>query len=233
MASEEDTNNEAKGKIKIARNIKVKQHIEKASQRVADAVDKSTNWLTNSSLFEKFCVKSFKKMDRDNTGSVKRHDVYTGLLLIHLQIATFVGAAACKPVSRKVVYKIFDEIDNDKTGNLDIKEFTQLMVLLLSGVLTRIFVQYSLTILMVPLIARLIIRHYVSDELIDSAFGAMNTDLPSFMKKIALFMSHLPQIFISLILSIVVVPIFLNNLDSFVVGVAEKTTDFTDSKKDE
>merc|ERR1719291_554778 len=86
-------------------------------------VAQATSLLTRSKAFKKMVIKTFHDIDVDNSGAIDREELYTGLLLIHLKLATYVGPAATKVLSREQVYAIFDTLDIDSTGSLNEKQF--------------------------------------------------------------------------------------------------------------
>ena len=63
---------------------------------------------------------AFEVCDKDNTGCIDKDDLYVGILLIHLNLAKYVGAAACNPPSQKQMEELFDVIDWQRSGYLNI-----------------------------------------------------------------------------------------------------------------
>lgn len=110
--------------------------------------------ITRSKAFKNLVDYTFNAIDSDQSGSIDKKELYTGLILVHLKIAAYVGPAACSPASKEYVENMFDMLDKDKNGSLDKEEFTQLMMILCSQITTRVFMQLSLTILIVPLISQ-------------------------------------------------------------------------------
>lgn len=58
--------------------------------------------LGKSRWFQRVVQLTFQKMDRDGSGFIDQNEFYTGLLEIHLRLASFCGPAACK-----VSYNLF------------------------------------------------------------------------------------------------------------------------------
>ena len=58
--------------------------------------------------------------------------------MIHLKLATYAGPAACRPATREYCEKIFDEMDVDKSGELDRSEFEEVMQIVCAQVFTRV-----------------------------------------------------------------------------------------------
>lgn len=81
-------------------------------------------------------------------------ELYSGLLLIHLKLGSYAGPAACKPVGREQVVEIFKLRDLDHSGSLDKDEFSEVMSVLCGNIFTRVAVQWSLTLMIVPLVAQ-------------------------------------------------------------------------------
>jgi hypothetical protein len=84
-------------------------------------------------------------------------ELYSGLLLIHLKLGSYAGPAACRPVSRQQVRDVFQKRDVDGSGSLDREEFGEVMAVLCGNVLTRVIAQWSLTLLIVPMVAKLVL----------------------------------------------------------------------------
>ena len=90
---------------------------------------------------------AFDSIDVDKSGDVTLEELYSGLLLIHLQMAAYVGASACRPASRGYVEEIFHLLDADDSGVLNREEFSVAMKVLYSQVFTRIVIQWTLTLM--------------------------------------------------------------------------------------
>eukprot|EP00546_Thalassionema_frauenfeldii_P006672 CAMPEP_0178913562 /NCGR_PEP_ID=MMETSP0786-20121207/10912_1 /TAXON_ID=186022 /ORGANISM="Thalassionema frauenfeldii, Strain CCMP 1798" /LENGTH=265 /DNA_ID=CAMNT_0020586319 /DNA_START=69 /DNA_END=863 /DNA_ORIENTATION=- len=120
-----------------------------------------TSWLTRSKTFRRMSDWAFDAVDVDGSGCVDEKELYSGLLLIHLKLGVYAGPAACKPVDRARVHDIFQKKDADSSGNLDKEEFQEVMSVLCGNVLTRVIVQWSLTLMIVPLVAQAILDGFV------------------------------------------------------------------------
>ena len=104
---------------------------------------------------------AFNTVDIDQSGSIDKKELYTGLLLIHLKIASYgAGPAACRPASKEYVDGMFDMLDEDKNGTLNNEEFTTLMTILCSQLTTRIILQLSMTLIIVPIMAQYIVDFF-------------------------------------------------------------------------
>jgi len=117
-----------------------------------DAKKKKTgNMWTRSKNFKKLTDWAFKTIDADGSGEVDKKELYTGLLMIHLKLATYAGPAACRPATREYCEKIFDQMDVDKSGELDREEFTEVMQIVCAQVFTRVAIQWTMTLMIVPM----------------------------------------------------------------------------------
>ena len=77
------------------------------------------------------------------------------MLLIHLKLGSYAGPAACRPVERDRVHEVFLKRDHDNSGSLDREEFSEVMGVLCGNIFTRVFAQWSLTLIIVPMVAKL------------------------------------------------------------------------------
>ena len=112
---------------------------------------KTGNIWTRSKNFKKLTDWAFKTIDADGSGQVDKKELYTGLLMIHLKLATYAGPAACRPATREYCEKIFDQMDVDKSGELDREEFTEVMQIVCAQVFTRVTIQWTMTLMIVPM----------------------------------------------------------------------------------
>ena len=97
---------------------------------------------------------TFQTIDTDQSGSIDKKELYSGLLLIHLKLATYAGPAACKPVTKECVEEVFDLLDWDNSGTLDRNEFEVAMTMLTSQILMRVALQLGMTLMLVPILAQ-------------------------------------------------------------------------------
>jgi len=120
-----------------------------------------SSWLTRTKAFRGMCDWAFNVVDLDESGCVDEKELYSGLLLIHLKLGTYTGPAACKPVDRARVHDIFVKRDIDNSGSLDKEEFQGVMAVLCGNIFTRVLVQWSSTIIIVPMVARILLDELV------------------------------------------------------------------------
>jgi hypothetical protein len=57
-------------------------------------------------------------------------------------------------VSHEYVSEIFEKMDEDKSGSLDENEFCEVMQLLCSSVLLRVIIQWTMTLMIAPILAQ-------------------------------------------------------------------------------
>jgi hypothetical protein len=110
--------------------------------------------LTQSKLFQDMVHNAFDLVDQDGRGFVDEKELYAGLLLIHLKLGMVVGPAACRTISRERCKAVFEKFDVEERGYLNREEFGKVMVFVFSNVLCRLVVQWSMTIVIVPLAAQ-------------------------------------------------------------------------------
>jgi EF-hand domain pair len=113
------------------------------------------SWLCRTKAFQNACNTAFEAVDLDGSGTVDEKELYSGLLLIHLKLGTYAGPAACRPLSRERCKEFFEKMDRDRSGTLDQSEFNQVMTVLFGNVLIRVLTQWSMTLIIVPLVANL------------------------------------------------------------------------------
>ncbi|KAL7576459.1 hypothetical protein ACA910_017969 [Epithemia clementina (nom. ined.)] len=118
----------------------------------------SSSWLTRTQKFKDLCDTAFDLIDTDDSGSVDEKELYAGLLLIHLKLGMYVGPAACRPIARHRCRQVFSHYDDDQDGALTRTEFQGVMMVLFTNVLFRVLVQWSLTIILVPLVAQQVLE---------------------------------------------------------------------------
>ncbi len=135
--------------------------------------------LRKSPPFKRLCHAAFSVIDCDKSGQVDKQELYTGLLLIHLRLAAFVGPAACRPVTKDQADTLFDLMDVDHSGTLSEKEFEEVMIVLCSSIVSRVLLLFSMTIFLIPILARntvsLLLQLYAQESLKSFVTTSWNT----------------------------------------------------------
>lgn len=233
---------------------------------VSDALVKAQNAqkphsiLTKSKRFQQLVKYTFDTVDTDKSGTIDENELYAGLLLIHLQLAAYAGPAACRPVTRENVGKIFRVLDWDQSGTLDQEEFMVAMTMLTSHILTRVIVQLCLTLALVPILAQYIldlsssfagILYMVDDavHLTDNLYWCLNTTsdffIPPGLKNFSVSAGEkmdamipddvydtLPMTIVSCILGMLLVPWMLVQIDGMYHGIAVRWKKKDKKKRD-
>jgi len=209
----------------------------------------SVSFLAKTSFFSRMCDKVFDFVDIDGNGTVDEKELYAGVLLLHLKLGSYVGAAGCKPLDRGQCQLMFEKFDHDRSGDLDRREFQKIMALLFSNVLVRVLMQWFVTILIVPLVARSFLEHFSWDgqrfleyitkprsavgieltlnDVIDWDITDSTSPLRSFIAKILgfimigpeTFWNSLPLTFTSVVLGIIIAPWILYRIDDIFQAV--------------
>lgn len=116
--------------------------------------EQKESFLTRHKYFKSLVKWAFSVCDADKTGTIERDELYTGVLLVHLRMAKYVGAAATFPASKETVDKLFDTSDIDKSGTIDEEEFSKIMVVCCGQVASRIVIYLALLLFIVPCLAK-------------------------------------------------------------------------------
>ncbi|KAL3779509.1 hypothetical protein HJC23_011145 [Cyclotella cryptica] len=127
--------------------------------KLTQIIKSKSSWLTRTKYFQKAIDASFDMVDQDKSGDVTLDEMYAGLLLIHLKLAVYVGAPACRPASKQYVSEIFHLLKSDDDDTLDREEFAVVIKILYSQVLSRIVIQWTLTLIIVPILSQYIIKY--------------------------------------------------------------------------
>jgi hypothetical protein len=172
------------------------------------------NCLTRSTVFRKITKWAFAQCDHDDTGQLGKGELYEGILLVHLQLAKYAGAAACYPPTRTVIDRLFDAADDNKSGSIDEHEFDQIVLISCGQIASRILVYYAIIILLVPYVAAYVIRGLLD---IDVWMGWGNVEWLEWI----LTFGQLGEETVSLVVFFLLVPMMFDWIDHYSKRAAE------------
>mmetsp|Transcript_31933 Transcript_31933/g.52698 ORF Transcript_31933/g.52698 Transcript_31933/m.52698 type:complete len:231 (-) Transcript_31933:933-1625(-) len=205
-----------------------------------EALRKQTsNFITRSKSFNKLCKYVFSICDGNHTGAINATELYAGVLLVHLNLAKYAGAAACYPATRQAVDQLFLASDDDNSGGVDEAEFMNIMIITAASISSRILTYYAFLIVLVPYLAARIINILeflrVDDGIlkIDAAWDATVPDWLNWFIDIVpdSFWLSLPEQIISLAFFFFVIPKIFDKIDQTGAEVAERTVVTNTSSK--
>lgn len=179
--------------------------------------------LTRTRLFRKLTKWAFDTCDTDGTGHINIDELYAGILLVHVQLAKYVGVAACFPPSRQVCDQLFQASDDNGSGYIDEAEFTQIAIICCAQILSRIFVYFSLMIMFVPIAAHRFVKGAeLAANLVQWHAEAETFALFLWLESV-LTLNGITEKSIALLLSFLVIPALFDFIDSCSKRSAEAT----------
>ena len=101
---------------------------------------------------------AFEVCDADQSGKIDEKAFYAGLLLVHLNLAKYVGVASCFPPNRTQVAELFELADQDQTGLLNKQEFSDAVAVCCARITSRIFIYYTIILMAIPFLVSLAMR---------------------------------------------------------------------------
>jgi len=175
------------------------------------------------------CKWAFDTCDRNKTKHLSKEELYSGLLLVYINIARYAGPAACYPPSRDIVDTLFDACDVDNSGTICEDEFDSIMIILSSQMTSRIVTYIVFLILLLPYFVDLCIYLLCWFGLDDTMKGIdqiFNSHAPALMTKAVdlvpdSFWEQLPESMASFAIFSVVIPYCWNWVDEYLEDVAE------------
>ena len=114
-------------------------------------------WLVNSPAFQGLCDWAFHCCDADENGLISKKDLHSGLLLVHLNLAKYVGVAATQPLNRTQMDELFDIAARGK-GKIGRPEFQDIVVLSCARITSRMAIYYLLLGTAVPFLTAQLVR---------------------------------------------------------------------------
>jgi len=136
---------------------KAKQHAE----RIREKAKRVSNRLTQSKAFHRLVDWAYSVCDTKKTNHISSEQLYSGLLLVHLNLARFCGSAACMPPSRMVVQDLFDASDVDESGGIDRDEFDIIVKVSCAQIFGRVLINYTTLIFVIPLLSKIFVEKYL------------------------------------------------------------------------
>lgn len=143
-----------------AARLKAKKHAE----RIREQAKKVSNRLTQSKAFQRLVDWAYRVCDTKKTNHITSEQLYSGLLLVHLNLARFCGSAACMPPSRSVVQDLFEASDVDESGGIDREEFEIIVKVSCAQIFGRMMINYATLLLVIPFVSKLIVEKYLDPE---------------------------------------------------------------------
>ena len=204
------------------------------------STEQGSNFITRQRWIRRRIHRIFSQLDIDGSGSLDSAELYSGVLLIHLELAKYFGPAACKPPSRSQVTSLFHQYDTDRSSTLSRPEFTSLCVLLLSNIAGRVAFQLLVTIALLPALAPLVVKHLAmilsrageagpvlalatqARDLYDAYVLSGTAAEHVVSRAAALVPKNLPDTVVSVCVVTMVVPGVLDYIDQVSVGAARR-----------
>jgi hypothetical protein len=157
-------------------------------------------------------VSVFASMDSTGHGEVTKDELYSGLLLVHLKLAKFVGAPACYPPEKSTCDTLFDAADHDNSGGIDKDEFSSIMAVSCAQIMSRMVMYYLIVMLFVP---------YAAAQVVD----ALPIDEGSYLEMIT-------EAAVGFVIFSVAIPVVWNKIDNASRQNLEKQPETTAEKKE-
>lgn len=172
----------------------------------------SSSFLTRSSAFKRLTKWAFSVCDSDGTGQLGKTELYAGILLVHLNLAKYAGAAACYPPTRQVIDGLFDASDDDNSGYIDASEFEQILVICCAQIASRMLVYFLIIIMLVPYVAEGVILCVTNA---DEWFGLALHEKGTFFEMVEKLLTTggVAERIVSTLLFFLVVPLLFNYID--------------------
>mmetsp|Transcript_10646 Transcript_10646/g.12207 ORF Transcript_10646/g.12207 Transcript_10646/m.12207 type:complete len:211 (-) Transcript_10646:2175-2807(-) len=149
---------------------------------------------TSSKRFKAWCKKAFETVDLDKSNTLDSTEVYCAVLYVYTIIISYVATAV--PPSREFVLELFNEIDIDNSGSLNLEEFEALSVVLFSHILNRIVTEAAIYFILGPIFAGFLF------QFLDSVFETPSW-IPSSVSSLLL---NFRDMFLVTLIVLVVVP---------------------------
>jgi hypothetical protein len=115
--------------------------------------------LVESAAFKGLSEWAFSVCDSEGDGKIHREELYTGVLLVHLHLAKYVGVAACQPLNRTQVGELFDTAaSHNNAKTIGQREFEDIVMYSCAQIGYRIGVYYSMLLVLAPFLTGRLLR---------------------------------------------------------------------------
>ena len=197
-----------------------------ASSSLSSYWRSTSSILTNSTAFARLSHWAFNVCDADQTGRINQAELYAGILLVHVNLAKYAGAAACYPPTRTVVDDLFAAADADGSGSIEEAEFSEIVRICSMDIASRIVVYYGILILLVPYLADGIV--HVLRQIDDLMLGGGNLKLLQENEAVQYLLSfvswkEMTDRVVSMVLFFLVIPMLFDAIDKRSKTRAQKT----------
>ncbi len=140
----------------VHKNVVKKDEPKKTQQFIpwrAKSTRSSAAW-TRTHAMRRLSDWAFEVCDVEGTGRIDKRAFYTGMLLVHLNLAKYAGVAACSPMNRTQVDELFELADQDRTGLLNKQEFTDAIIVSTARITSRILIYWVIILFAIPVLVR-------------------------------------------------------------------------------
>lgn len=183
-----------------------------------------STFVTRSAAFKRLAKWAFEVCDDDSTGKITQSELYAGILLVHVNLAKYAGAAACYPPTREVCDQLFIAADADQSGTIDEAEFLEIVQICSVDIAGRIVVYYGILILLVPYVADVaVLILFQMDDLMGWELKLLHEN--SMLQMVESFISwkELTDRCVSMALFFLVIPMLFDAIDRYSKSRAKKT----------
>ena len=102
---------------------------------------------------------AFSICDSEGNGRIQREELYSGILLVHLEMAKYVGVAACQPLNRTQVDELFEmAASHNNAKTIGQREFEDIAMYSCAQIASRIGVYYTMLLVLAPFLTSRLLR---------------------------------------------------------------------------
>lgn len=176
------------------------------------AGDGRKRWM-KSVAFQSLMQWAFSVCDADKNGQLTRDELYSGILLVHLHLAKYIGIAACQPLNRTQVDELFDVATSKTVGKIGINEFEDIAVLSCTRITSRVMVYWVVLVGLVPFLTSRAIL--VMHRFLDVTLGRYHAKSLPWLKQLWIFTTWLAEHSVSVAVFTAFVPWLYTKIDSY------------------